>query len=39
MKNKKEVSIEKLPTQAEIDTFEMLDKILDSSYIEMKQEH
>lgn len=37
MKNKKEISTEKLPTQAEIDTFEMLDKLLDSSYIEMKQ--
>lgn len=37
MKNKNEVSVEKLPTQAEIDTFEMLDKLLDSSYIEMKQ--
>lgn len=37
MKNKNEVSLVKLPTQAEIDTFEMLDKLLDSSYIEMKQ--
>lgn len=37
MKNKKEIAAENLPTQAEISTFEMLDKLLDSSYIEMKQ--
>lgn len=37
MKNKKEISTDKLPTQAEVDTFEMLDKLLDSVYTEMKQ--
>ena len=37
MKNKKDILIDKLPTQAEINTFEMLDKLLESSYIEMKQ--
>jgi len=37
MRKKKEIIVEKLPTEAEIDTFEMLEKLLNSSYLEMKQ--